>query len=226
MSFELKSVVPWGRSLAEYQKMFDLTESDLTRRIASFGDGPASFNAEMTKLNHQVVSFDPIYQFSAEELEQRISETKDTVIEQTRHNHQNFVWTNIKNIEELIQLRMTAMSNFLEDFEKGKAQKRYIYHQLPEPLPFPDSAFELGLSSHFLILYSQLGLDFHLQAISEMLRVCREIRIFPLLNLNAGSSEVLEPIFKYFSRHYVVKISKVEYEFQKNGNQMLSIKAS
>ena len=226
MSFELKSIIPWGRSFNEYQKMFDLSETDLTKRIAGFGDGPAGFNAEMTRLGKKAVSFDPIYQFSAEEIRQRISATKDTVIRQTRENYQNFVWDHIKSVEELIQIRMDAMNNFLEDFETGKSQKRYVHHQLPEPVPSADAGFDLGLSSHFLFLYSQLGLDFHLRAISEMLRVCREIRIFPLLNLNAGKSEVLDEVCDYYSRNYEVKISKVGYEFQKNGNQMLSIKSS
>ena len=45
---KLEQVVPWGRSLAEYRAMFALSEADLQRRILGCGDGPASFNAEMT----------------------------------------------------------------------------------------------------------------------------------------------------------------------------------
>jgi hypothetical protein len=45
---KLDEIVPWGRSLAEYQLMFSLTEADLSRDILGCGDGPASFNAEMT----------------------------------------------------------------------------------------------------------------------------------------------------------------------------------
>jgi hypothetical protein len=82
MAFELKNVVPWGRSLEEYIKIFKLTDSDLNSKIISFGDGPASFNSEMTKLDKRVVSLDPIYQFTKAELKQRIDETKETVIEQ------------------------------------------------------------------------------------------------------------------------------------------------
>ena len=191
MAFELKNVVPWGRSLEEYIKIFKLTDSDLNSRIISFGDGPASFNSEMTKLDKMVVSLDPIYQFTKAELKQRIDETKETVIEQTRLNQGNFVWKNIKNIDELEQIRMGAMANFINDFEIGKEQQRYIYHELPTPTKYNPQEFDLGLSSHFLILYSQLGLDFHIQSISEMLRICKEIRIFPILNLNATKSEVL-----------------------------------
>jgi len=77
MAFKLENVVPWGRNLDEYRNMFHLTDSDLNKNIVSFGDGPASFNYEMMKLNLKVISLDPIYQFSKDELQQRIIETKD-----------------------------------------------------------------------------------------------------------------------------------------------------
>jgi hypothetical protein len=225
MAFELKSVVPWGRSLEEYTEIFKLTDSDLNSRIISFGDGPASFNSEMTKLDKMVVSLDPIYQFTKAELKQRIDETKETVIEQTRMNQENFVWKNIKNVDELEQIRMRAMANFIDDFGIGKKQQRYIYHELPTPTKYEALEFDLGLSSHFLILYSQLGLDFHIQSISEMLRICKEIRIFPILNLNATKSEILEDIITHFDSDFIVTIESSDYEFQKNGNQMLVIKS-
>jgi len=224
MAFELKNVVPWGRNLDEYISMFSLTDSDLEKRIISFGDGPASFNREMTKLNRKVISLDPIYQFTKDELKRRIVETKETVLEQTRANQDKFVWTNIKNIQDLEMIRMNAMNDFIEDFELGKTQERYIYHELPNSTKYPDMSFDLGLSSHFLILYSQLGLDFHIESISEMLRICKEIRIFPILNLNAVKSEVLDGIVDYFKSDFIIDIESVDYEFQKGGNQMLRIK--
>lgn len=224
MAFELKNVVPWGRNLEEYIKIFKLTEANLNGKIISFGDGPASFNSEMTKLGKTVVSLDPIYQFTKTELKQRIDETKETVIEQMRTNQNNFVWKNIKNVEELEHIRMDAMANFVGDFELGKEQGKYVHHELPNPTRYDDLTFDLGLSSHFLVLYSQLGLNFHIQSITEMLRICKEIRIFPILNLNAVKSEVLEGIMAYFNSDFVVCIESVDYEFQKNGNEMLVIK--
>lgn len=224
MAFELKNVVPWGRTLEEYIQIFKLTDSDLKSKIISFGDGPASFNSEMTKRGKTVVSLDPIYQFSEHELKQRIAETKETVIKQMKANQENFIWKNIKNVSELEQIRMHAMKNFLEDFELGKKQERYIYHELPNPTIYNNLEYDLGLSSHFLILYSQLGIDFHIKAITEMLRICREIRIFPILNLNAEESEVLEDIITYFNDDFTVNIECSDYEFQKGGNKMLVIK--
>lgn len=224
MAFELKNVVPWGRNLEEYSKIFKLTDSDLNSRVISFGDGPASFNSEMTQLGKKVVSLDPIYQFTKVELKQRIDETKETVMEQMRTNQEKFVWKSIKNVDELEQIRMGAMSNFVNDFELGKEQQRYVHHELPNSTKYDTLEFDLGLSSHFLILYSQLGLDFHIQSITEMLRISKEIRIFPILNLNAAKSEVLEDIITHFNSDFDVSIKSSEYEFQKNGNEMLVIK--
>ena len=224
MAFELKNVVPWGRNLDEYTKMFNLTESDKNKKIISFGDGPASFNFEMTSKGKSVTSLDPIYQFTPMELKLRISETKDTVMKQVRENQNNFLWTLIKTPDEMETVRMNAMSNFIDDFKEGKEQKRYIYHELPNKTDFAEQSFDLGLSSHFLILYSQLGLEFHIKSIDEMLRICKEIRIFPLLNLNAQKSEMIDGIVEHYKSDYSLEIVKVDYEFQKNGNEMLIIK--
>jgi hypothetical protein len=86
---------------------------------------------------------------------------------------------------------MGAMERFLADYEAGRREGRYVPHALPDRTPYADDAFDLGLSSHFLVLYANLGLDFHLQSLREMLRICREVRIFPLLDLNASESAVL-----------------------------------
>lgn len=47
----------------------------MSKKIAGFGDGPASFNCEANRLGYPVTSFDPIYQFSKAALEQRIEES-------------------------------------------------------------------------------------------------------------------------------------------------------
>ncbi|MFP6584091.1 MAG: hypothetical protein VCD00_16245 [Candidatus Hydrogenedentota bacterium] len=57
---QINDVLPWGRSLAEYQAMFALTDADLECSILSCADGPASFNAEMTAGGHPITSVDPV----------------------------------------------------------------------------------------------------------------------------------------------------------------------
>jgi len=223
MAFTLQSVVPWGRSLEEYESMFALSQSDLSRRIISFGDGPASFNAQMHERGKKVTSVDPIYQFTQQELKGRIDETVALVMEQTCKNMDNFTWHHIASPDELRRLRVHAMETFLDDFEAGRTQQRYIAHSLPQQLPFDENSFDLGLSSHFLFLYSQLGLTFHISAISEMIRLCKEIRIFPLINLDAKKTVLAQQVIDHFSKHYMTRIVTVSHEFQKGGNEMLQI---
>lgn len=101
MAFRLDSVVPWGRNLAEYRCIFQLSDDDMKKEIAGFGDGPASFNYEATKQGYTVTSFDPIYCFSKSDIQSRIDEVRGSVMEQMKQNMNNYVWTQIKSLDEL-----------------------------------------------------------------------------------------------------------------------------
>lgn len=224
MPIKYSSVVPWGRSYHEYIKMFDLSEPLLNSRILGCGDGPASFNTTMTKLGRKIVSIDPIYQFSHDEIQQRINETFHIVMEQTIRNRDYFIWNKIKGPEHLGKIRMDSMKEFLNDYESGIQEGRYIYAELPD-LPFKNNQFDLALSSHFLFLYTDnLSYEFHLSSINEMLRVANEIRIFPLLDVNVKRSSYVDMIYNHYSNKGKTVIEKkVDYEFQKGGNSMLII---
>lgn len=181
MPFTLSEVVPWGRSYNEYVSMFSLSPADLKRKIIGCGDGPAGFNAVLTQNGGSVVSVDPVYQFSAKDIKSRIDASYDEVMEQTGKNRNEFVWSHIKSIRELGNLRMEAMQQFLADYETGKEKGRYKAESLP-CLSFSANQFDLALCSHLLFLYSDhLDLDFHINSVREMCRVAREARIFPLL---------------------------------------------
>jgi hypothetical protein len=225
MAISYESVVPWGRSYQEYVDMFGLSELDLNKTMLGCEDGPASFNYVMNKNGKKVISVDLIYQFTSAQIEKRIEETYLDVINQTRQNQEKFLWTKIINVEELGNIRMLAMKEFLSDYESGKKENRYIYAELPV-LPFKDKEFELVVSSHFLFLYSDnLSLEFHIQSIKEMLRVSEEVRIFPVVDVNAQESKYLKEVMKIFSNQkFQVELLKVDYEFQKGGNQMLRIR--
>ena len=222
--FTLDRVVPWGRSFDEYQRMFALTERDLGLRIVGCGDGPASFNAEATRRGMRVTSCDPIYRWDADQIRQRITVTYDEILEQTRGNADEFVWTHIRSIDELGRVRMAAMTAFLADFGVGKAEGRYIDAELPT-LPLTDDSFDLALSSHFLFLYTtQLGEAFHRAALRDMCRVAREVRIFPLLALGGQRSPFVESVADELGDStFAVSIEDVPYEFQRGGNQMMRI---
>ena len=192
---KLENVVPWGRNLNEYKNMFLLSNKDLESKILGCGDGPASFNFEATKLNNNIISIDPIYKFSKKEIQQRIDDTLSIISKQLKENQSDFVWKSIKSVDELIDVRLTAMSNFIKDYDNGQKEKRYIYNELPK-ISFKSDTFDLVLCSHFLFLYSEhFGLEFHINSILEMCRVSKkEVKIFPLLDLKNNKSEYLEAI--------------------------------
>jgi hypothetical protein len=225
---KLSEVILWGRSFDEYARMFALRDVDLAGTVLGCGDGPASFNAEAAALGHRIVSCDPIYAFSADEIERRVEDCYDTVMTQVKQKPDAFVWTHFRDPDHLAECRLAAMRRFLADFEKGKQAGRYAPASLPR-LPFPDDQFSLALVSHLLFLYSeQLNLDFHFATFAELLRVAAEVRVFPLLDLNRRWSPHVQPVSDHLTRAgFEVEIAAVEYEFQRAddhaGNRMMRV---
>ena len=225
MSVTLNQVIPWGRSLQEYTQMFNISDEELNLRILGVGDGPASFNSEMNTLGHTVLSIDPIYSFSKVQIEGKVEENYDPLMSQVERNSDNFVWDFFLDPAHCGRFRLETMRKFLEDFEVGKVQGRYLPESLPA-LNFADCQFDLALCSHLLFLYSaQLSFDFHRDSIQELCRVSQEVRIFPLLMLNCERSPYVPPIQSHFSEAgFSVDICPVPYEFQKGGNEMMRIR--
>jgi hypothetical protein len=73
-------------------------------------------------------------------------------------------------------------------------------------------------------MYTALGYDFHIQAMTEMLRVCKEIRIFPTVDLDANKTDLLLNVMEYFKKSYAVEMKETQYQFQKGANSFLLIK--
>jgi hypothetical protein len=225
--FTLDQIVPWGRSFDEYCSMFALSSDDLALRILGCGDGPASFNAEATRRGMVVTSCDPIYHWEAVHIRERIVATYDQIIDQTRRNSDEFVWSSIRSVDELGQVRMAAMEAFLSDYGQGRADGRYVEAELPK-LPFADGAFDLALCSHLLFLYSvQLGEEFHRDSLRELCRVAREVRVFPLLALGGERSPYIgRSVTDLRESGHDVSIERVPYEFQRGGNEMVRIRTA
>jgi SAM-dependent methyltransferase len=223
--FTLDQVVPWGRSFEEYRRMLVLRDRELDQRIVDCGAGPASFACEAARRGTHVVACDPLYQWEASQIRERIAATSVNILEQTKQNQHEFVWDVIRSVEELGAIRMTAMNAFLDDYDAGRESGRYVNAGLPA-LPFADRSFDLALSSHFLFLYTtQLGDTFHRQAIAEMCRVATEVRIFPLLALGGQVSPLVDLMSDDLGRAgFVASIERVPYEFQRGGNQMMRIR--
>ena len=226
--FQLENVVPWGRSFQDYLGMFNLTSEDLNLSILDCAGGPASFNAVMKQQGKTVISCDPIYQFSSEQIQQRIDETYPIIINGLYQNFDQFVWTPITTPEALGEYRLSAMRDFLSDFPQGKEEGRYRSLGFPA-FPFSDQSFDLAISSHLLFTYSeQFSFPFHLDSILELCRIAKEVRIFPLVeNFTSAKSRHLDFILEALTvRNYYIKVEKTGYEFQRGGNELLRVRAS
>jgi hypothetical protein len=224
MGFTLQDIVPWGRNLEEYRKMFRLTDQELKLPILSCADGPASFNAELTEMGGSCVSVDPLYAFSPLQIRNRIGETANEVYGQLCRNQDAYNWDFYQTPENLLKVRLSAMNRFLSDYEAGRSAERYREGSLPD-LSFIPEKFELVLCSHFLFTYSgHLSGEFHKEAILQMLKKGHEIRIFPVCSLDGSPSPHLPEVELFLKQgNFKYNLELVDHEFQKGGNQMLRI---
>ncbi len=223
-AFRLEEALPWGRNRREYLAFFDLAALAPGTRILDVAGGPSSFTAEMTRLGHRVVAADPLYRFSGAEIAGRIEAARRVMLDGLEAAGGRFVWRDYGDIAGLEATRLAAMEVFLEDYAAGRAAGRYLDASLPA-LPFEDGAFELALSSHFLLLYSaRFDLAFHKAAISELCRAAGELRVFPLLDLEGERSRHLAPLLAWLGDEgFTAEVRPVAYEFQKGGNEMLVV---
>jgi len=220
MGIQLESIVPWGRNAEEYQRMFHLNSIDRSTQILDCGGGPASFNAEMTQQGYSIVSCDPLYQFSAAEIEQRVEATWRSLLTKIEANRSSYVWSDrIASPEQLGQVRLSAMRKFVQDLPIGLSQNRYVPAELPD-LPFAADRFDLALCSHLLFTYSDLlSIEFHLQSLDRLLKIVKQVRIFPVLDVSGARSIHLDAVLNSFC----AELQTVPYEFQIGGDQMLVV---
>lgn len=226
MTISLDAVYPWGRTLEEYRDIFLLDDNDLNGKILGCADGPASFNYEATQLGAKVVSCDPLYAYSYLDIERRVYEAKDYITKQVTENSSHYNWEYLfKSPEDLAQKRLKTMSCFIEDFKLNYQHQRYISAELPH-LPFESGHFDLALVSHLLFLYDDvLSYQFHLDAILELCRVSKEVRIFPIVsNFNKNSTHLNSLITELSSKDFITDIKRSNYKFISSSSDLLTVK--
>lgn len=64
----MRKLVPWGRSVAEYKAMFDLTDENLHSRILEYGCGTSALNALLHDDASLIVSYAPSFDSPKQEL--------------------------------------------------------------------------------------------------------------------------------------------------------------
>lgn len=223
--FELEDIVLIGRTFEEYYNMFELKEISKDDNILDVASGVSSFCAEANLKGYHVTASDRIYRFSSSSIEKKCARDLEIVLEKLSDVKDSYKWEYFKDINDLAKNRELAYRTFIVDF-KEKRNSRYINTEFPET-QFKDDQFTISLVSHFLFLYDEhLDYNFHKKTISELIRITSdEIRLFPIVNLRYKRSSFVNKLIEdpEFA-DYEMEIKRVNYEFLKNGNEMLKIK--
>jgi hypothetical protein len=220
---ELNRVVLLGRTLDEYQRAFGLElEEWRGKAILDVAAGVSSFTAESRGLGFNVTAFDRIYSATAIDIRAHCEHDLEEV---TREIGQKpvYKWEFYKTPLGMRDYRARAYQTFLKDFTTHP--DHYVAGELPQT-PFGDRQFDLTLVSYLIFVYEdQLGYDFHIQTIQELMRVTtREIRVYPIVTFEAQPSTALrkireDPAFGAWNFDIVA----TDFEFLRNSNCYLKI---
>ncbi|KEO83908.1 methyltransferase domain-containing protein [Tumebacillus flagellatus] len=196
---ELKHVVFVGRSWEDYCQMFNLNEADLQgRNVLDCPGGAASFARTAASKGVEVTATDIAYYFSPDELLAKGLEDLQTVqhITSQREDCIEMRETNPRFASFLEEMTATLHETVADIREQGYGT-RYVPGRLPN-LPFADGQFDIALSGNLLFIYSQqLGRDFHVEAVRELMRVTREeIRLYPLVSTDGQESPFLQDVLQ------------------------------
>ena len=222
MSFKLEDFLITGRTFGEYMAFFNLKTSELDGcKVLDCPSGASSFIAEAKAKGIDAKGVDILYQYEREDIKSQGVKS----IEMIYQNQDVFDKANMSfygSVANHRRFREEALRQFSEDYNR----QDYLFAQLPR-LPFEDESFDMLLSSHLLFVYDdRLDYDFHQNSIKEMLRVSREVRIFPLVDYNntrVDEEENFSPYVYQIVQKFGGEIIKVDFEFQKGANYMLRI---
>lgn len=224
----MRKLALWGYHFDEYLGMFDLSLSDLTQkklRILEYHCGPSAVNKELNEKKLPIVSCDPLYNLNEENLQNKLTHFfPERALELRQEKNKLDLSLYEGDVEKLIQKRKEGLDLFFADYEKGKAEGRYLGCNEKE-LPFEHFSFDIAISTYYL--FSDLDIEnaeFHLKIIKELARVAKEVRIFPLLDSNNKPSSFLGPVLLGLQQeNYGAEVKEVPYHLQPSGNAMLRV---
>ncbi len=223
---ELDKVAFIGRTYEEYLRIFNLDRSTLEQGpILDCAAGPSSFTAEAHARGIRSVACDVLYNIPSDALVEKSRMDIEEVYQKVDAAPELFVWKYYKDRNHACSLRYKALDHFSRDFTPGLKDGRYVHAELPR-LPFPDKAFALVLSSHFLFLYGdRLDVDFHVASLTEMTRVCSdEVRVYPLQGLDAKPYPHMDEVLERLrSEGMEAEIVPTPFESQRGADKVLRL---
>ena len=98
-------IPPWGRSAAEYEAFFALSDVAPSARILDCGGGPSSFAAEWSRNGRYVVAADPMYRFPAKNFLADFDLTAAQMLAGMQKARDRFKWDYYGSPEGVVQRR-------------------------------------------------------------------------------------------------------------------------
>lgn len=226
MSLQLDTILVTGRTFEEYIAFFDLTDEELQgKKVLDCPGGASSFGATARSKGIEALSTDIIYQFKIEDICQNGEKTIAKIYEDVSWM-EGFNFDFYGSIDRHRAHREKALQAFCEDYDP----QYYHFNTLPH-LAYDDRSFDILLSSHLLFVYDdRFDYAFHKASVFEMLRIAKEVRIFPLVDYKNSRENEAENFSPHLYRlindleGYECEIVKVGFEFQPRAGYMLKIK--
>ncbi len=220
----MRRLVLWGHHLDEYRDMFQLSQTDLTKRVLEYCCGASAVNFELQSIATEVVSCDPWFHLDAKTLKEEIKNYFSMRLQEFSSVEQSLDYSRYGGLEQLVAYRRAGIETFLDDYDQGRIDKRYVAVS-DHHIPFSDFSFDFALSANSLFADLEYQtVEYHLQVIKEMARVAKDVRIFPLVDAGGLPSPLLGPVLLGLHQaNYGVEVRDVSYHLQVKGNAMLRI---
>lgn len=225
--YTMDDVVFIGRTLAEYELIFDLDlDAWEGKSILDCPGGACAFTAVADARGVAAVAADLLYDTPPDELREKCERDVEAAIEGFDGVEDQFTWTFYDDVADVRAHWTAAYEQFLEDYADHYGTDRYVRARLPD-LPFPDDSFPLVLSAHFLFLYmDDLDHGFHAESLLELARVANEeVRVYPLARFDGTRYPQLDDLRETLSAEgYDTEVHSVPFAFHRTNPEMLRIR--
>ncbi len=223
MALHLEDFLITGRTFDEYAAFFSLDIQELKgKKILDCPSGVSGFVAEAVRRGIDAHGCDILYGFDIEAIGAQAQKSITKIYEDTSWM-EGYNFSFYGSARGHRHCRESALAAFQADF----TPERYRFEELPK-LSYADDSFDLLLSSHLLFVYDdRLDLDFHIASIAEMLRVAREVRLFPLVdfkNSRKNEADNFSPLVAEITQRFDAEIIPVGFEFQPGADFMMRLK--
>jgi hypothetical protein len=218
-------IIVSSRPYDEYLAMFGLSEGEaLAGPVLDCPGGAGPFAAEVRARGGEAVSADPAYALPPADIVEQARAGLEHGIRYLDENRDSYLWTFFSSLDDLRRRRGAALEAFAADF--AGPDGRYVTAALPD-LPFAGGAFRLALSAYLLFAYpDHLDAAAHERALRELLRVGREVRVFPLIDTAYARHPAIDDLRRALARDGAdSEVRRVDYEFQRGGNEVLVLRA-